>query len=185
MIGNNVVPDNVDMANIVTIYKKGDPGLPQNYRPLALLNMTYKLYTIIIRERLRVMDKYMWNSQYGFRRNRSTQQPLFALRRVMDHIDAGQDKAAVVFLDWEKAFDKVNQRRMITALHRFGVPEKMCRAIEGIYKQPQFRVKDFWSESTAKRQRSGIRQGCPLSPFLFVMLLTVMLEDIHEEEEKN
>ena len=99
----------MDIAHIVTIFKKGDPSLPSNYRPIALLNMLYKLYTIIIRERIKIADRYIWNTQYGFRENESTQQPLFILRRIMDNHEAAGKPVYITLLDWEKAFDKVNQ----------------------------------------------------------------------------
>ena len=106
---HEVVQENMDIAHIVTIFKKGDPSLPSNYRPIALLNMLYKLYTIIIRERIKIADRYIWNTQYGFRENESTQQPLFILRRIMDNYEVAGKPVYITLLDWEKAFDKVNQ----------------------------------------------------------------------------
>ena len=50
-----------------------------------------------------------------------------------------------------------------------------------LYKQIYFRIKDAEGKSTEREQRTGIRQGCPLSPYLFVLLMTVMFEDIHNE----
>eukprot|EP00973_Karenia_brevis_P013842 1877833-Karenia_brevis.AAC.1 len=109
------------------------------------------------------MDQYIRSTQYGFRKHRSTQQPLFAIRRLMDYIESSQEKCVITLLDWEKAFDKVHQKRLIKALHRFGIPEKMCNIIDSIYEQPQFTVADGFSSSSNKRQYAGIRQGCPLS----------------------
>eukprot|EP00973_Karenia_brevis_P086978 12061335-Karenia_brevis.AAC.1 len=178
---NHIVPEIMNDANIVTLYKKGNPAKPENYRPIALLNMLYKIYTIIIRERLKPMDQYIRSTQFGFRKNRSTQQPLFAIRRAMDYIEASQDKCVLTLLDWEKAFDKVNQKRLIIALRRFGIPDKICKNIGAIYAGPKFKVFDDLSTSDIKRQHAGIRQGCPLSPYLFIILLTVMFDDIHRK----
>ena len=110
-----------------------------------------------------------------------TQQPLFALRRVLDNYEASNKNCYITLLDWEKAFDKVNQERLIAAMYRFGIPEKMCEVIKSIYANPQFQVVDEQSTSTARKQHAGIRQGCPLSLFLFIILLTVMLEDIDKD----
>ena len=87
---------------------------------------------------LKKADDKIRNTQFGFRKNRSTQQPLFAIRRLMDYIEAGQEKCAIVLLDWEKAFDKVNQKRLIVALKRFGILEINIKNIEAIYKGPKF-----------------------------------------------
>ena len=68
--------------------------------------MLYKLYTIIIRERIKIADRYIWNTQYGFRENESTQQPLFILRRIMDNYEAAGKPAYITLLDWEKLSTK-------------------------------------------------------------------------------
>ena len=58
---------------------------------------------------------------------------------------------------------------------------KVCEVISSIYQAPQFKVVDQNSASTKKQQSAGIRQGCPLSPYLLVILLTVIFEDIHHK----
>lgn len=60
------------------------------------------------------------------------------------------------------------------------IPEKYCTAIESIYTLPQFRVKIRDSCSEWQLQSTGIRQGCPLSPYLFIILMTVLFRDVHD-----
>ena len=74
-----------------------------------------------------------------------------------------------MFLDWEKAFHKIDQEMMLCALHRLAVPQKVINVIECMYEDPKFRVRDREGTSSWRRQRAGIRQGCPLSPYLFVV----------------
>ena len=74
-----------------------------------------------------------------------------------------------LLLDWGKAFDKVDQERMIIVLKRMGIPDEMTDLIASIYKEPQFNVKDGKLKSSTKFQQTGIRQGCPLSPYLFII----------------
>ena len=92
-----------------------------------------------------------------------------------------------LLLDWGKAFDKVDQERMIIVLKRMGIPDEMTDLIASIYKEPQFNVKDGKLKSSTKFQQTGIRQGCPLSPYLFIILLSAIMKDIDnnltEEEE--
>ena len=85
--------------------------------------------------------------EYGFRANRSTAQALFIARRIQDLAEeAGHDNTILVFLDWEKAFDKVDQDRMIEALKRIGIPNDMYDAIRALYEDV-----DFFCESGRKR----------------------------------
>ena len=87
----------------------------------------------------------------------------------------------MLFLDWEKAFDKVDQVMLIEAIKRLNIPDKTVNILKSFYTNPQFRIKDKEGVSGFRRQRAGIRQGCPLSPYLFILLMTVLFHDIHFE----
>ncbi len=84
------------------------------------------------------------------------------------------------FLDWEKAFDKVDQTRMMEALERLNIPDKVIGVIKALYKEPTFKVSMKDDKSEYKIQEAGIRQGCPLSPYLFILVMTVMFHDIYD-----
>jgi len=67
-----VAPNDVFYARVVPIYKKGDADESSNYRPVSLLNSFYKLYMIVIRQRLQVvLENTITQTQYGFRPSRS------------------------------------------------------------------------------------------------------------------
>ena len=68
---------------------------------------------------------------------------------------------------------------MCEALRRLNIPRKVIANIQALYANPKCKVKDRDGESAFKTQDSGIRQGCPLSPYLFLLVMTVMFEDIH------
>ena len=71
-------------------------------------------------------------------------------------------------------------KKLFEALRRMDIPDKYCNAIESIYTLPQFRVKLGDSTSDWNIQSTGIRQGCPLSPYLFIILMTVLFRDVHD-----
>ena len=76
------------------------------------------------------------------------------------------------------AFDQVNQAKLLTALTRIGTPRKIVAIIKATYDEPQFSIKDGTKTIENRKQHTGIRQGCPLSPHLFIILLTVMMKYI-------
>ena len=61
------------------------------------------------------------------------------------------------------------------------IPKQVLRVLTAFYISPKFRIKDREGMSTYRSQRTGITQGCPLSPYLFIILMTVLLEDVRQE----
>ena len=87
----------------------------------------------------------------------------------------------MVLLDWEKAFDKVDRQGLMEALRRMRVPQKYVNIIQSLYTNTQFNVEIEGHSSTWKTQETGIRQGCPLSPYLFLVVMTVLFADIYKK----
>ena len=76
-------------------------------------------------------------------------------------------------LDWPKAFDSISPKNLVHALRRFGLP---CATLCATFtKGRRFTVRDWGHQSRPHAQQFGISQGCPLSPVLFSMLMTVRI----------
>ena len=179
ILDSDVYPESLKLANIVSIFKKGDATKMQNYRPIALLQVLYKLFAAMIKNRLlQTYEPWVQASQFGFRPKKSTSQAIFIARRLMDISERTGTNLTITLLDWKMAFDKVDQQKLLQVLRRLQVPPRMLQAITHIYDNPQFRVSAGHTESEYLVQRSGIRQGCPLSPYLFVLLMAAMFSDI-------
>ena len=176
---NGLVTRAMNEAHLAVIYKKGSTEDLAIYRPIALLNLAYKILAAIIQRRLSsAMEERIDKLQFGFRRKISTLQPLFIYRRAQEiHEESGQELITLL-LDWEKAFDRIDQERMLVLLERMGVPQQFIKIIASIYETPTFAVKEGNITTYQRRQRAGIRQGCPLSPYLFIIVLTAIIKDI-------
>ena len=171
---------------MVLLFKSGSTKMINNYRPISLLNTITKMFAAILKKRIaHKIDKYLHKTQYGFRSNKSTQQAIHIIRRL---IELGERKSSdkrttreynihLLALDWEKAFDKVNQTALFEAMERMGIDEKLIKLTKQLYKNPTLKVEMGNQSSEWKEQKTGIRQGCPLSPYLFRFLMTMMFHD--------
>ena len=73
-----VLPTDWQVARICAIFKnKGSTSLPTNYRPIALLQTFYKLFTLLIDKRLRLLEHRIWKMQKGFLKGRSRMMQIF------------------------------------------------------------------------------------------------------------
>ena len=86
-----------------------------------------------------------------------------------------------LFLDWSKAFDSITHEHIEIALQKYEVPEPFTKAITALYWAPTFRVKNGADIYFSHPQQRGIRQGCPLSPYLFITVLSCLMHDVEEE----
>jgi retron-type reverse transcriptase len=168
-------------ARIATIYKKGDTDNAANYRPISLLSSFYKIYMILIRQRVQLLvEKHLSATQYGFRPAKSTSHAIYVIRRIQEYAESTGNELFMTLLDWEKAFDKVDQKCLCEALARFNIHEGVIRALKDGYDKAPLFVQDEFGKSEKKKQLSGIRQGCPLSPYLFIMVMTCVEHDIQQ-----
>ena len=108
---------------------------PNNYRPISILDTCYKLYARVSQLRIaNAVDSSIRKTQYGFRKGRSTVNALFILRRLLEWVQNHKDgKFYMLYLDWEKAFDRIDHRGLVTALRRMGLPSIYVEIIKAIY----------------------------------------------------
>ena len=181
---NKEVSSEWHLATVTAIHKKGQVDLCQNYRPISLLNIWYKVFAALVHGRLvdAGAEARLSTSQFGFRSGRSTLEAVFVLRRRIDVAWAQKSgQSLIMALDWAKAFDAIDPQAMLAALHRFGLPSHVLEIIGAIYSGRRFQVQDCGETSAERVQHSGISQGCPLSPFLFVMIMSVLMVDAVKE----
>ena len=98
----------------------------------------------------------------------------------MDKAERSGTNLGIILLDWEKAFDKISHSSLLHTMRRYRLPPRFLNLLTNIYKEPNFYVSLQKTTSDTHAQHSGIRQGCPLSPYLFVMVMSALWTDLHK-----
>ncbi|KAK4468373.1 hypothetical protein MN116_000167 [Schistosoma mekongi] len=173
----NTIPSDWSRSLIVPVYKKGQKSSCDNHRGISLTNIVSKiLATIIIRLLTNTREQQTRENQAGFRPGRGCIDHIFTLRQVLEHRHMYQRPTIVVFLDLKAAFDSVDREVLWQCLSLKGVPQKYINLIKALYSVTTGRVRAYGELSRETSSSSGVRQGCPLSPFLFNFIIDVLLE---------
>lgn len=168
------------MAHIAVILKEGkDSSQCFSYRPIALLNADLKIFSKILATRLdEHIPSLIHQDQVGFTAGRegreNTQRVINAI-----YITQSQQKPLTLFsADAEKAFDRVDWIFLRATLQHIGLGDGMLRWFSNLYSVPSARVRVNDRLSDSFCIRNGMRQGCPLSPIIFILTLEPFLRKI-------
>ena len=163
------MPEEWRRSILVPIFKnKGDVQSCTNYRGIKLMSHTMKLWERVIEHRLRRVTS-MTQNQFGFMPGRSTMEAIFLIRQLMERYREQKKDLHMVFIDLEKAYDKVPRNVMWWALEKHKVPTKYITLIKDMYKNVM--TLDF-------SINIDLHQGSALSPYLFVLVMDEVTRDI-------
>ena len=113
------VPRSWHEALVSAVFKKGGVALRENYRPISLLPIGYKLFASILLRRTvdAGAENRIWHTQFGFCSGRGTADAFFVARRLVESALSEKDgKVILLALNWSKAFDSVDPDRLVVAL---------------------------------------------------------------------
>ena len=166
-------------SNVSPLHKKDSKAEAANYRPVSLTSHVVKIFERILRKR---MVSYLEENglicsrQHGFRKGKSClTQLLKHFDDIIDSLQSGNDFDAI-YLDYAKAFDKVDHRLLLKKLRLYGFPEKLVQWIKSflVGRTQQVVVNGYMS--TVATIISGVPQGTVLGPILFL----IFINDIHQ-----
>eukprot|EP00973_Karenia_brevis_P093879 12419592-Karenia_brevis.AAC.1 len=176
--GEHQTPKSWKKSFVTVLLKKGDPKMPDNYRPITLLSVLYKLFSRILLARLReVLEAAQCVDQAGFRKGYACDDHLHTISILCETSLEYNRTLWVCAIDFRKAFDSVEHGAIWKALLRQGVDARYVRTLADLYAGQTGCITGGGTSKDFKIKR-GTKQGDPLSPALFNSVLEDVFVDL-------
>ena len=175
------MPEQWRRSVLIPIYKnKGDTQCCVNYRGIKLMSHTMKVWERITEDRLR--NGVEINKQhYGFMPGKGTTDTMFALRMLMEKYRKGQRELHCVFVDLEKANDRVRWKALWYCMRKSKIVEKYMRLVQDMYEGSETMVRYAVGTTESFKVKVGLHQGSALSPFLFAVIMDRLTDEVRRE----
>ena len=180
------IPKEWTTGLIIKLPKKGDLSNCNNWRGITLLSLTSKIMSRIIHRRLsNALDETLRTEQAGFRKGRSCSDHIFTLRQILEQSHEFNSPVYANFVDFRKAFDSIHRDSLWKILLHYGVPEKLVNIIKLLYTDFSAQVLCEGELTDTFQVRTGVKQGCVLSPFLFLLGIDFIMKETTKEGKRG
>lgn len=153
----------------------------KNWRPISLLNTDYKLLAQCLAQRLqRVLPDIVSKDQNGYMKGRFIGNNIRTIIDVIEKSNKEKFYTIIAFLDFEKAFDKLNWNFMDMSLAAFGFGIKFRKFVTIMYTDISSCVINNGFTTPYFKLKCGVRQGCPLSALLFIIAVETLVNSIRQ-----
>lgn len=173
-------PERWCFNRLVVLFKSGARTVCGNYRGISIMDSAAKIYDLLLNARLSQwlnIDK----AQAGAQKGRGCIEQIITLRLLVDYAKHQKKKLFLLFVDFQKAYDKVPRKKLLECLKSRGCGRVMLEAIVSLYRNTKFILRTATINADI-----GVRQGAPTSCLLFVLYidqLSRLLKAQHREDD--
>lgn len=177
-------PSDFTKLVLIPLEKKTNAIRCEDYRTISLISHASKILLKVLTRRIEAKAKELiGRSQFGFRKGLGTRDAIGVLKALCERSLEHGNEVYICYVDFEKAFDRVNWVKMLEALKLIGVDWKDRRMIAELYMNQEAIIRVANGESESGIIGRGVRQGCPLSPLLFSIYAEMMMIEAMERVE--
>ena len=182
---SGTVPESWKEADVVLILKRPPATEIDMYRPIMLISTLCKLLTKMIAKRVgTVIERSMIlnDNQNGFRKDRRTTDNIFILQTLQEQQKNNGDKLFCLYVDIKSAYDSVSRPILYHKLEQFNFPTELTSFLKNYYTGDNITSMCGGQKTNPMYLTRGVRQGCNLSSYLFLIYLTELGERIEKEQ---
>lgn len=171
-------------AVITLIEKPGkDSRYLKNWRPISLINVDAKICSKALSNRLaEILPSIIHSNQTAFVKDRNIDEPIRLIEDLMDYTLSGNHPLLLFAADFEKAFDSIHHNFIWAALKLFGFSENFVKWIRVLLNDTKSCVLNNGTASDFIDIKRGTKQGDPLSPYLFIIVIECMAAMIRQND---
>jgi hypothetical protein len=183
-----VLPPDLNQTYITLIPKKYNPTIPQDFRPIGLCNVIYKIIVKSLANRIQPhLPNYISHAQSAFIAHRHISANIIITQEIIHYfqLKSWKTHAFLLKIDLAKAFDRLEWNFITAALLRLGLNDHFINLIHTCISTSSLSILVNDKPTKYFHPHRGLRQGCPLSPYLFVIAINELSLRLQEALHNN